>query len=102
MIEDLKVWGFMLLTILVKLLLSPSQSIVRACATVSSGVLAALVMTDPTLDILGRFWNLDADAYLVMVVCFWALAGENFLRRVLDILENDDLLMAIIDRWRGK
>ena len=97
MLDDVKVWGYMGLTILVKLLLSPGQSLGRASATASSGVLAALVLTDPTIHWLG----VERDAYQIMIVCFWTLAGENFIRRVLEITENTDLLLSIIDRFRG-
>ena len=96
--DDFKVWGVVTLTVIVKLLLSPSQSLVRAVATVSSSFLAAMVFTEPTLLWLG----LDREYYLIMVACFWGLAGENVLRRILDVLEDKELIIRLIERWSGK
>lgn len=98
MLEDIKVWGFIILTILAKLLLSPTQSLVRAAATATTAILAAQVMTQPTLHRLG----LDPDVYLILIACLWALIGENIIRRVLDFTSSETAIKDILDLWRGK
>lgn len=97
MLADPKTWGIISLTIFVKLLLSPSQSLIRAIATVASGVLAAVVFSEPTIVAL----NLEQESYKILVVCFWALTGENVIRRVLDVVEDDEKLFKLLEWWRG-
>lgn len=98
MLDDLKVWLFIGLTIFVKLIMSPSLKLTRAISTASAALLTCLSLTEPILNWSG----LDPDIYLIPVVVILALTGENLVRRLLDAVESEDFLVNLINFWRGK
>lgn len=98
MLDDLKIWGFIILTIIVKLSLSPTLKWTRAVSTVSAALLTCFTFTEPLL----HWTGLDPEIYLMPVVVILALTGENLVRRVLDAVEKEDFLSSLINLWRGK
>lgn len=98
MFEDLRLWGFIIATVIVKLLLSKVLSVWRAIATGASGILAALVMTEPTIHWLG----IDESVYYILVACLWTIVGENLIRRVIDFSNSESAIEDLIKMWRGR
>ena len=98
MLEDIKVWAFIAATVVVKLLLSEVLVLKRAIATASAGILAALVMTEPTL----AWFGLDGKTYQILVTCLWVIVGENAIRRLIDFSNKDSALAELWKLWRGQ
>lgn len=65
--------------VLVKLITSQYQSLLRAVATVFTAVFAAYFFTDPALDYL----SLSPDTYKAPMAALLALTGEGFMRAII-------------------
>lgn len=80
--------------VLVKLLTSQYQSLLRAIATVFTAVFAAYFFTDPVLDYLG----LVPDTYKAPMAALLALTGEGIMRALI-AAANDPTRIG--DIWRS-
>ncbi|MDA4845977.1 hypothetical protein [Hoeflea poritis] len=79
--HDLKFWIAVVGAIIVKLLLSKTQSVLKALATVVAALFFAWIFTDPML----HFMEWEPETYKAPLAALLALTSEGLLRSLMTI-----------------
>lgn len=103
--EEKQFWVVIIGAVLVKLVLSPTvnwrthtwQALIRAFMTGVPAVWVAYTFTDPVLALIG--W--DPVQYRNMMAGLLALAGENLIRRILEVTSTDAGIVKFLQWWFG-
>lgn len=96
--HDLGFWLAVAGAAVFKLLTSPSLSPVRALATVTAALFAAIIFTDPVLNWLA----LDPLQYKTPIAALIALTGEGLLRSIVSITSSPEKLIDTFKAILGR